>query len=284
MVPDQGRCVLDSESDDASSEKAKKTQPVEPHKGVATASSLVKAPALYPTVSQPAAGAPVIEGRIRAVLEPEGEPETLAAVYAVGDGTITVLADPRLRKNRLVEHADNAVLISHLLADAQQPVVFDEFYHGLTVRGNPLWLLSRFPYGYSAASVLAATVLVGSGGQARFLGPPLSPRPASRRPDREYVDAMARLLNRSQRPIPASCSVKFAGPAVAHPARPGPAARPEDAEKIVANAATSRPRTWRTRRVMRSGRSTMRCAPNQSARQLEMTFAKVSLCVPRHAV
>lgn len=283
MMPDQGRCVLDSESDDASSEKAKKTQPVEQHKGAPTASSLAKAPVLHPTVSQPEAGEPVVEGRIRAVLEPEGEPETLAAVYAVGDGTITVLADPRLAQNRFVGRADNAVLISHLLADAHKPVVFDEFYHGLTVRANPLWLLSRFPYDILAASVLAATVLVGWRA-AKFLGPPLSPRPASRRTLSEYIEAMARLLNRSQRPTPFLLSEIRHGLLwrIRHDLGLPPGQ--EDAEKIV------RILQRRDADLAEKARDAIRAIddslarPNQSAKQLETTLAKVSLCVPRHAV
>ena len=63
------------------------------------------------------------------MLEPGGEPETLAAIYPVGDGSIAVLADARLAQNRLVGRGDNPVLVSYLLANPQKPVVFDEFYN-----------------------------------------------------------------------------------------------------------------------------------------------------------
>src|SRR5262249_49522162 len=83
------------------------------------------------------------------------------------------------------------------LSDFGRPVVFDEFYHGLTVRGNPLWLLSRFPYNLLAIAVLAATIAI-SWRAARFLGPPLPLHERSRRSLGAYLDAMARLLSRSR--------------------------------------------------------------------------------------
>jgi hypothetical protein len=138
---------------------------------------------------------------VRAVLEPGGEPQILAAIYPVGRGKITVLADARLAQNAFLGRDDNAVLIAHLLADSERPVVFDEFYHGRTVRSNPLWLATRFPYNALSLSALAVTLLVGWRA-ARALGPPIPKRERSRRTLAEYIEAMARLLNRSRRPAP----------------------------------------------------------------------------------
>jgi hypothetical protein len=138
---------------------------------------------------------------VRAVLEPDGQPQIVAAIYPQGRGTIAVLADPRMAENALLGRADNAVLVAHLLADPRRPVVFDEFYHGRTVRSNPLWLATRFPYNALALATLAATLLVGWRA-ARVVGPPIPRRVPSRRTLAEYIDAMARLLNRSRRPVP----------------------------------------------------------------------------------
>jgi hypothetical protein len=138
---------------------------------------------------------------VRAVLEPDGLPQILAAIYPRGRGTIAVLSDARLAQNTLLGRDDNAVLVAHLLADPGRPVVFDEFYHGRTVRSNPLWLATRFPYNALALSVLGTTLLVGWRA-ARVLGPPLPRRVRSRRTLAEYLDAMSRLLSRSQRPVP----------------------------------------------------------------------------------
>jgi hypothetical protein len=138
---------------------------------------------------------------VRAVLEPGGRPQILAAIYPHGRGTIAVLSDARMAQNALLGRDDNAVLVAHLLADPRRPVVFDEFYHGRTVRSNPLWLATRFPYNALALSVLGTTLLVGWRA-ARVLGPPLPRRVRSRRTLAEYIDAMSRLLNRSRRPVP----------------------------------------------------------------------------------
>jgi hypothetical protein len=112
-----------------------------------------------------------------------------------------VVADARLAQNSLVWRGDNAVLMAHLLADPRRPVVFDEFYHGRTVRSNPLWLATRFPYNALALATLGVTLLVGWRA-ARALGPPIPRRVPSRRTLTEYIEAMARLLNRSRRPVP----------------------------------------------------------------------------------
>jgi hypothetical protein len=139
--------------------------------------------------------------RVRAVLEPDGQPQILAAIYKVGSGTVGVLADANLAQNAFLGREDNALLAASLLADSGHPVIFDEFYHGRTVRGNPLWLATRFPYNALALTVLGATLLVGWRA-ARVLGPPVPRRIPSRRTLAEYIEAMARLLNRSRRPVP----------------------------------------------------------------------------------
>jgi hypothetical protein len=138
---------------------------------------------------------------VRAVLEPGGAPQILAAIYPLGQGKVVVLADARLAQNAFLGRNDNAVLVAHLLADSRRPVVFDEFYHGRTVRSNPLWLATRFPYNALSLSALCVTLLVGWRA-ARTLGPPIAKRERSRRTLAEYIEAMAWLLNRSQRPVP----------------------------------------------------------------------------------
>jgi hypothetical protein len=243
MLPDAGRCFLESDSE---------------------------------------AGKNVPEGRIRAVMEPDGSPETLAAVYAVGSGTITVLADPRLAQNQLVGRADNPVLIAHLLADLKKPIVFDEFYHGLTVRANPLWLLSRFPYDILAASVLAATLLFGWRA-ARFLGPPLASRPVSRRTLSEYIEAMARLLNGSQSPVPFLLAELRHGLLWRIRYDLGLPPGQDDADRLVQTLRRRDPVLAEQVRIAIRAIDDSLAHPNQPAKNLEQTFAKASLCVPRHA-
>jgi hypothetical protein len=285
MLPEFDRRVIESAAEPAPShgKDSKTKRSAEPKGGASFPESSVKSPAHAQKPSQAASLESSPEGRIRAILEPDGEPETLAAVYAVGSGTIIVLADPRLAQNSFIGEADNPILVTHLLADPQRPVVFDEFYHGLTVRANPLWLLSRFPYDILAASVLAATLLIGWHA-SRFLGPSLLPRPASRRTLSEYIEAMARLLNRSKRPVPFLLTEIRQGLLWRLRHDMGLPPGQEDATKIVWILERRDPAlAEKAREAIRAIDDSL-AHPNQPAKDLARTLAKVSVCVPRHAV
>jgi hypothetical protein len=127
---------------------------------------------------------------------PDGQEETLVAQYPLGKGSITVVSEPLLFINFFLREDDNAVLAVNLLSSPGGPAVVDEFYHGLTVRGNPFWILTRHPYGILALLAAGLTALI-AWQKAVRLGPALSSSAASRRSLREYVDAMARLFHRS---------------------------------------------------------------------------------------
>ena len=120
----------------------------------------------------------------------------LAGLYPMDNGEIIVVSDSRLFINTNIKGQDNAVLAAHLFVRSGKPLVFDEFYHGLTVRGNPAWLLTQHPYGIIAALIVAA-VMLWAWRQHVYLGPPLEEKIPSRRTVGEYVDAMARLFLRS---------------------------------------------------------------------------------------
>lgn len=125
-----------------------------------------------------------------------GAGHLIAATYRVGAGRLTVVADPSLFMNEALAKADNAVFAAHLFARPGREVVFDEFYHGLTVRGNPLWLATRFPYGLLALLTIA-WVSLWAWRAAIHLGPPLPETAVARRSIAEYVDAMGRLFLRA---------------------------------------------------------------------------------------
>ena len=125
----------------------------------------------------------------------EGHEQTLVAVYHRGQGELVVVSCPEVAENFLISRHDNGVLAAQLLAAAGRPVVFDEFYHGLTLRGNPFWLFSQRGYAATALCFLAAMGLW-IWREAAFLGPPLETPGKSRRSIAEYVEAMARFLNR----------------------------------------------------------------------------------------
>ena len=122
---------------------------------------------------------------------------TLAASFPRGLGEIVVIAEPLVLGNGQLAEGDNAVLTFDLLRAGDRSVVFDEFYHGLSVRGNPLWLLTRRGAGLMVAVILCA-LGVGIWRQSIILGPPLESAAISRRAIFEYIDAMAHFLTRSR--------------------------------------------------------------------------------------
>jgi hypothetical protein len=124
-----------------------------------------------------------------------GHEQVVAAAYRRGKGEIVVVSSPAISENRLIARHDNSVLLVRLLSVPGRTVVFDEFYHGLTIRGNPLWLFTQ--RGYAATTVcLLALLGLWVWRESVFLGPPLETPAPSRRSIGEYVEAMARYLNR----------------------------------------------------------------------------------------
>ena len=137
-----------------------------------------------------------LPGSVR-IRNEDGKGPLLAAVTRRGKGEIVVVSDPALLGNKLIGRADNSVLAAHLVSPQGQPVVFDEFYHGLAVRGNPLYLLTRPGF---AAATLAILLVVGvwTWRSAVFLGPPLPEIERSRRDIGEYVNAMGAFFSRGR--------------------------------------------------------------------------------------
>jgi hypothetical protein len=119
----------------------------------------------------------------------------LAAAIARGKGEIVVVSDPALLSNFLLARSDNSVLAAKLLAPGGMPVDFDEYYHGLAVRGNPLYLLTR-PSFAAVAIGIVLVIAVTAWRSAIFLGPPLANAEKSRRDIQEYIRAMGSFFSR----------------------------------------------------------------------------------------
>ena len=125
--------------------------------------------------------------------EDDGGDVLIAARFDVGLGNVTLLSTPAMIANGSVAAGDNILLAARFLAASDRELVFDEFYHGLTFRGNAMWLFAQRTYGsVTLALLLAMGMLVWR--SAVFLGDPLAERPVSRRSLREYVEAMSRFL------------------------------------------------------------------------------------------
>ena len=122
----------------------------------------------------------------------------LAAAIRRGRGEIIVVSEPLLFTNALLSQAGNSVVAARLLTDnGANQVIFDEFYHGLAVRGNPFYLFTYVPFATIVLTVLGG-VVVWAWRAATFLGPPLATRDVSRRTVGEYVEAMSRFLSGGQ--------------------------------------------------------------------------------------
>jgi hypothetical protein len=125
----------------------------------------------------------------------DGTRHTFACVYKVEKGEVLVVSDAALFSNVVIAKKDNAVLAAHLLTSTGKPLVFDEFYHGLTIRGNPAWLMTRRPYGL-LMGVMILAALIWAWRESVRLGPSLDEKSISRRSIGEYLDAMAGLFHR----------------------------------------------------------------------------------------
>jgi hypothetical protein len=124
-----------------------------------------------------------------------GDEQVLAAAVSRGRGEIVVLSDPDLLNNLLIARNDNSVLAARLLSPSGQPVDFDEYYHGLAVRGNPMFLLTRPGFATVAVALLLVVGVV-AWRSAVYLGPPLPDVEKSRRDILEYVNAMGSFFAR----------------------------------------------------------------------------------------
>jgi hypothetical protein len=134
---------------------------------------------------------------VLAYKDSKGKEKWLAAAVKDGEGEIIVVADPALFANRFLGEADNSVLAARLMAPSGGTVVFDEFYHGLSVRGNPFYLLTRPGIAAATAAVLLA-IGAWAWRTAVFLGPPLPDVEASRRNIGEYLNAMGNFFSRGR--------------------------------------------------------------------------------------
>jgi Domain of unknown function (DUF4350) len=134
-------------------------------------------------------------GEARLVLGGDGR--GLLVVAPVGRGRLALLADASPLQNRLLAQADDAKLGLSLAGPAGRPVAFVESVHGYG-RASGFGAIPtswRFALG---GLVLAALVLIWARG--RRLGPPEALERPLPPPRREYVEALAALLERSRDP------------------------------------------------------------------------------------
>lgn len=127
----------------------------------------------------------------------DDEERILAVEFPRGQGRIIVVSDDALFRNRYLAQADNSVLAARVISPQGQAVVFDEFYHGLGVRGNPLFLMTRPGYAALALGLLLFSCLI-VWREAVLLGPSLPDETVERRDIGEYLSAMGRLFSKGR--------------------------------------------------------------------------------------
>ncbi|MEZ6056535.1 MAG: DUF4350 domain-containing protein [Planctomycetaceae bacterium] len=118
------------------------------------------------------------------------EMRTIAATIPIGKGEIVIVSDPHFVTNLPWGAEENAAWGVHLLTDGgTRQVVIDEFYHGLMVRGNNWWLLTKPAYLLPFLAILLLLGLI-TWRFGTMLGPALATQEPSRRVVSEYVEAM----------------------------------------------------------------------------------------------
>jgi hypothetical protein len=135
-------------------------------------------------------------------VQPDSSPDAaLVAEFSRGRGSIVVVAEPGLFSNHVLALGDNSPLCVGICSPQGGAVEFDEFYHGLSVRGNVLYLLTIPGFLALALGMLAVACMV-NWREAIFLGPPLEDQDVRRRDIGEYIAAMARFfsIGRDARP------------------------------------------------------------------------------------
>lgn len=125
---------------------------------------------------------------------PEGP---VVAARSLGNGHLLFLADPDIASNSGLARADNAVLISNIVAAANGPVFFDEFHHGFSDRPTSLRALVMGSPAALGAGIVALGVLLGLLSVAVRFGSAAEPYEPPRRSALEFVSSVADLYERA---------------------------------------------------------------------------------------
>lgn len=125
------------------------------------------------------------------------EAQVLIAEFERGDGSIILVGDISVFDNLSLREGDNSVLLVKLLSEGRESIVFDEFFHGLSIRGNPVWVFTQ--PGYRAIAILLlATVVLFLWHECPQFGNLPPPEAARRRTLEAYLNAVSRLMLRTR--------------------------------------------------------------------------------------
>lgn len=135
-------------------------------------------------------------GALSVAIEGTNDRAPVALQYAIGAGELVLVCQPALFTNvALGEEGNAAAAVRIALGAGDRPVVFDEYYKGRSISGQPLALFGLYPYGVVLGAFLAALLLAVWAASGR-LGPALPDPAPPRRSLVEYIRAMAMLFRR----------------------------------------------------------------------------------------
>lgn len=139
-----------------------------------------------------------------------GERSVLAAEFQRGAGSIVFISMPEVLSNRLLARTHNSILAVRVLSPRGERVLLDEFYHGLGVRGNMLYLLTR--PGFAAVALgLLMFVCLSKWRAGVLIGPALPDETRQRRDIGEYLAAMGHFFSRGSLARPFLVSRMYQG-------------------------------------------------------------------------
>ncbi len=124
----------------------------------------------------------------------------LAGKRHLGSGHIIFVSDPTLFRNVNLANGDNAAFAASLISPETARVIFDEYYHGLSIQGNPLYFLTK---GQISLIVLMTTLclLVFCYRNSVSLGPPVPLEGDRLRGLEDYLSAVTSLFLRSKKDL-----------------------------------------------------------------------------------
>jgi hypothetical protein len=121
----------------------------------------------------------------------------VAAVASRGAGSIVLVGDPTFLQNSGLDRSDNAALAIGIAGPSNRPVVFSESVHGYTNATGLAALPDEWKWALGLAA-LAAFVMIAA--RARRIGPPDEAGRDVAPPRAAYVESMAGILGRTNRP------------------------------------------------------------------------------------
>lgn len=135
------------------------------------------------------------------VVDSNGAKGVIACELPVEQGVLRIISEPSLFENISLYQSGNAPFLVGLLAEGRDQIIFDEFFHGLSIRGNAMWVFVQPRYRVIVGAILLL-VLLWAWRQAVFLGSLRERNAPEKRTLEHYLDAVSRLMVKTRDHLP----------------------------------------------------------------------------------